>query len=171
MSVDTMMLEWFENPCQWDRHFRWRNQLPECRQDLIDQGIKAYQAGFYAAATTLFLSKVVGILYEATERSYKIEDWFKTHLLLEAEWLTPWIHAVRAQRDQDYRSGKPESSPGWNRHQIMHGLTGDFNTPLHALKAAVWVELMGSVVNISTWLDDMKEEKDGLLAWLVKVIQ
>ncbi len=53
----------------------------------------------------------------------------------------------------------------------MHGLTTDFDTPLHALKAAMWLELMGTVVTISTWLVDIKEEKDGLLAWLVKAIQ
>jgi len=142
----------YTNP---DTYFASRD-LSTGREQIIRAAIDAYKAKHYAAATTLFLSQVDGIIYDLTAKSFpkSQRDWIKSHLKQLPEALEKWTTAVTETWDTAWKSGKPEELKGFNRHRVMHGLGTDFNTPQHALKAAMLVELTWYICVISTlWVE------------------
>lgn len=154
-SLDGLMVAWFTKTDAWDTYFASRD-LDDGREQIIQAAIDAYKAKNYAAATTLFLSQVDGIIYDLTAESFSRSQrgWIKSHLKQLPEALEKWTTAVVETWDATWKSGTPEELKGFNRNQIMHGLVTDFNTPQHALKAAMLVELTWYICVISTlWVE------------------
>lgn len=154
-TLDSLMVARFEKDDAWDTYFASRD-VDVGREQIIQAAIDTYKDKHYAAATTLFLSQVDGIIYDLTSESFPRpqKSWIENHLKQLPKGLQKWTTAVTETWDRAWASGKPEELEGFNRNRIMHGLGTDFNTPQHALKAAMLVELTWYICVISTlWVE------------------
>lgn len=156
LDLDTDMVAWFSRDREWQSYFQYRVMLSEERQQLIQQAIDAYNAGYYAASTVLFLTQVDGVIYDLTALSWtnQQKQWLCEHLDALPPEIQRWTTAVSSTLAGATASGEPDQLDGFNRNKIMHGLGTDFNTPVHALKAAMLLELVWYVCFVSSlWVD------------------
>ncbi len=140
--LDDLVPAWFAQPQGWDHYFGPRQHLASGRAAIVDEAIAAYKAGFYAAATTLFLTQVDGVIYDTTDKRRRQYHLIKAMLRRFPPSLQKWTGAVERVLDDAWAPWEPERGAGFNRHRILHGLGTDFNTPQDALKAAMWVEMV-----------------------------
>lgn len=156
LDLDRDMVTWFSRDCEWQSYFQYRVTLSEERQQFIQQAIDAYNAGLYAASTVLFLTQVDGVIYDLTALSWTRQqrEWLLDHLTALPPEIQRWTAAVSSTLASAAASGEPDQLDSFNRNKIMHGLGTDFNTPVHALKAAMLVELVWYVCFVSSlWVD------------------
>lgn len=168
-DLDEAMVERFSSEESWSNYFRGRAMLSHARQALIEQAIAAYHQGFYAAATTLFVSQIDGMIFDLTNAhwTYAQQAWVESHLAPLPSELGRWAVAATESWNLARQSGAPSEISGWNRHQIIHGVTTDTNTPLCALKAAALLEMAWMICLISElWIESPQhgeERRDHLL--------
>lgn len=155
-SLNTDMVTWFSRDREWQSYFQYRVTLSEERQQLIQQAIDTYNAGYYAASTVLFLTQVDGVIYDLTALSWtnQQKQWLLEHLDALPPEIQRWTVAVSSTLAGAAASGEPDQLDSFNRNKIMHGLGTDFNTPVHAIKAAMLLELVWYVCFVSSlWVD------------------
>ena len=142
----------------------FRNELPSIESELVDlycsrrhllsKGFEAHRQGQYCLSILMFLAQADGIAYDKhskgvfskTERktlgSEEIQeqtgDILKSFLLLLGEDNLP-IWVSRNSRDSTFR--------GFNRHQVMHGESVDYDTEENSLKAVSLLSWLAVVLN------------------------
>ena len=142
----------------------FRNDLPLIESELVDlypnrrhllsKGFEAHRQGQYCLSILMFLAQADGIAYDKRSKNVFIKTERKTlgseriqeqtgdilasFLLLLAEDNLP-IWASKESRDSTFR--------GFNRHQVMHGESVDYDTEENSLKAVSLLSWLAVVVN------------------------
>lgn len=158
--IDVRIISWFQSEEGWKAYFPLRDQLTEKRQKLIQEAIKAFQEGLYAASAVLFLSQAEGVFYDHTGISRYLKGHLDLALSKFPTGLERWTQAAREVIEGVLGSSAGgQAKMSWNRHQILHGMTTDFGTPDNALRAAMWVE-MAWMVGAGITSEHQKDSKE-----------
>ena len=130
------------------------DHYPE-RRHLISQGFDAHRQRQYGLSILMFLEQADGIAYDKLSKSvFMQKDRSTLHfdeiqvqpgvileaflLLFEEDSLPIWVS--RNSRDGTFR--------GFNRHQVMHGETVDFDTEENSLKAVSFLCWLSCVLHL-----------------------
>ncbi len=142
----------------------FRDDLPSIESELVDlypnrrrllsQGFEAHRQGQYCLSILMFLAQADGIAYEkhsksvfskkerktlgSEEKQEQTGDILASFLLLFGEDNLP-IWASKNSRDSTFR--------GFNRHQVMHGESVDYDTEENSLKAVSLLSWLAVVLN------------------------
>ena len=142
----------------------FRDKLPSVESELVDlypnrrhllnEGFEAHRQGQYCLSILMFLAQADGIAYDKHSKGVFIKTERKTlgseeipeqtgdiltsFLLLFGEDNLP-IWVSRNSRDSTFR--------GFNRHQVMHGESVDYDTEENSLKAVSLLSWLAVVLN------------------------
>ena len=142
----------------------FRNKLPSIESELVDlypnrchlltKGFEAHRQGQYCLSILMFLAQADGIAYDKHSKSVFSQIERKTLgsdeiqeqlgdilasilVLFEEDNLPIWV--TRNSRDSTFR--------GFNRHQVMHGESVDYDTEENSLKAVSLLSWLAVVLN------------------------
>ena len=159
---------------EWLRDF-FRKRLDVIEGKLIDsyphrghifrQAFEAHREGKYGLSVPVFLTQADGIFWERTpeNQSLFISMQRKTasskyssqisHRYIEI-WLHPLFILLPLWMNKSERDDRSESFVGLNRHQVLHGVSVDYDTEQNSLKAI-------SLLSYLQWILSRTDEPKG----------